>query len=261
MFWSIIALIYCFIDYYVYSIFSSFIQLGYSSGIDNIMHLLQMAYNLTTDSKTFISVLVFFLLFIFLLSIPSALVLSGFLNAVNNAVYGKKRVKGELVQGVKKYFTRIWPVTLVALLAAILFIIFVFVASVPAMIILKAVFEGRSELIGAAAFVGALTAFVLFFCSIFLRIHLLFWYPAVMGKVKKPFSSVKRLAGEKFWPLTARLLVFDVIYAFYIMLSMKIRSTFALFIVNWLFISLFFSFFAIYIFVLYKQISSEYDNI
>jgi hypothetical protein len=260
VFWSILALIYCFIDYYVYSIFSRFIQLGYGSSIDNIMHLLQMAFNLAADSETFVSVSIYFLLFIFLLSIPSALILSGFLNVVNNAVYGKKRVKGELIQGVKKHFTRIWLVTLVVLLAAVLFTIFILVASVPAMIIFKAVFDGRNELTGAAAFAGALTAFVLFFGSVFLRIHLLFWYPAVIGKGKRPFTSVRKLAGDKFWPLTARLLAFDVIYAFYMMLSMKISSTFILFIVNWLFISLFFSFFAIYIFVLYRQISSEYGG-
>ncbi|MGI6778566.1 MAG: hypothetical protein ACOX7R_11330 [Acetivibrionales bacterium] len=257
IFWSVLMLIYFFIDMSVSKIVNHFIQADEGSFFEGIIHLLQLVFNFVTKPGTFPLIVFYFLIFVFMASVPTGLVLSGYLNIVNGAVTAKQQSGGEFFGGIGKYFFRIWFITFRVLLFGLIFIIFALVASVPAIIITKAAVEGNSGMTAAAMFVDILTVCVLFFGSVFFRTYAFFWYPVAMDGHKRAFSTAKKLVDVNFWKLVIRFAVFDIIYILFLTIMMNIGSLPLRFAVNWVFASLYFSFFITYIFATYRVIKAS----
>ena len=249
---GVFSLLCTILNYNISSILLRFEELEESSIYESIIHLIQLVYNYLANFESFFSIILYFFIIVFIISVPLALFISGYLYIVNNTVNARKRTNNEFFKGVKKYYIRILVMTFITLTISILFIIFISIASVPAIVITNAVVEGSPELVGAAIFVDILTVSMLFFVSVCFRAYIFAWYPAVYERKKKAFSLGKKLVNKHFWAFTFRITLFDIIFILFIILPSKIFEGTPLFLFNWLFITLFFSFFIVYIFSIFR---------
>lgn len=252
VFWSLVMLVYYLVDYNVSRVLLHFTERGEENILESIIHFLQFILNFLTDSKAVPSIILYFLAFIFVASIPVGLILSGYLYIVDNTVAGKQKVKGEFFQGIRKHFIRVWFITFRVMIYSSLFVIFILVASVPAIIITKSVAAGKIEMAALAVFIDVVSVCVLFFGSVFFRTYMFFWYPAALICGKKAFKKGKVLVDAYFWRLAARFLVLDVIYVLFLSTAITINNLFILFLVSWVFASIYFSFLITYIFTAFR---------
>jgi len=257
IFWSVAALAYYLVDYNITRVLLHFEGAEETNILDSLIHILQFVFNFITDTKTLLPAVIYFIGFAFLLSVPAGLFLSGCFYVINNTVAGKKKAKGEFFAGVRKYFIRIWFITFRVLVLGFLFVLFMLVASVPAFIITKSVMAGKSELTAAAVLVDVLTAGVLFFGSVFFRTYILFWYMAAVSGASKPFSTGKKIVDDSFWNLLIRFFILDVTYILSLNVFLKLNNQTVLFILNWIFASIFFSFLITYLFAIFKVLKSR----
>lgn len=192
-----------------------------------------------------------------LASLFAGLVLSGYFNVIATALDGEPGSRGKFKEGFKGYFIKYFSISLRAVPFMALLAVFMLVSSVPAIIVTRAVAVDKPELLIAAVFVDILTVAVLFFGLIFSRIYIFFWYPAAFKAAKKPFTFGKRVVDRHFWKIVLRILVFDIIFAaFHYIISAAGSSLLQLLLV-WLFDTVFFTTFAVYIFSAFK----EYNNL
>lgn len=197
------------------------------------------------------------LIFCILASLLTGLLLSGLFNIVNKTILGKKSTKGDYKEGLKKYFKRIFPITLVSLVLTILFVLFMLVVLVPGIVVTIASITGKQELIIPALFVDILTIFVVFFGVMFFKAYIFFWFPAALNHEKKYFKAGKKIVDMNFWSIAIRLLAFDIVFIGFKYLNIYIREIPLFFIINWAFNTIFFTLLITYIFAVYKAYNKQ----
>lgn len=183
-----------------------------------------------------------------------ALAFAGYLNVVDNAVDNKPPVKGEYLQGFKGSFLRLAFISMRFLFFAFIFVLFMLVASVPAIIITKSASLARLDILFAAIFVDVLTAGIIFFGLMFVRIYMFFWLPAAYYHNKKTFTIGKRVSDNGFWSIVKSLILFDIIFVAFQYLFSKISIPFLVFVGNWAFETAFFTVLVIYVFTTFKKL-------
>ena len=199
----------------------------------------------------------FVVAFCIVISLLAGLFFSGCFNIINNELANKQKKKGEYVTGLKKYFGRIFLITLRSLIVAFLLVVFMLVASVPAIVITNASITGRSELIIPAVFVDVLTVLVILFGFMFFRAYVFFWYPAALNSEKKYFAQSRRFVDRHFWSIAASILIFDLAFVLFEYLCTYISQSLLYFFVNWIFYTVFFTLLVTYIFSAYKVYGSK----
>jgi hypothetical protein len=194
----------------------------------------------------------FIVVFCIITSLLAGLFLSGYFNIINNAVANRQKKKGEYAAGFKKYFGRIFLITLKSLIMAFLLIVFMLVASVPSIVITNASVTGRPELIIPAVFVDVLTILVILFGLMFFRTYIFFWYPAALNNEKKYFADSRKVVDRHFWSIAGRILAFDVVFILFECMGRYIGESPLHFFVNWIFYTVFFTLFITYVFSAYR---------
>lgn len=186
-------------------------------------------------------------------SLAVGLFLSGYFYSINNTIIGKAKIKGEYVEGLKKYFSRIVLISLRVTILGFILILFMMVAAVPAVVITKAAFVAGSKLIAAAIFVDILTVGVVFFGLMFFRAYMFFWYPAAINHDKSFFAVSKRVVDRCFWDITRTFTAFDVVFIAFEFAILKIGRSPATLAANWAFKTVFFILYINFIFLTYKK--------
>jgi len=215
---------------------------------DSIISLLQILI----EPRIIGMVAVFIFAISFVLAIAGGLLLSGFFNVIYKSLDNLSSTRGQFVSGMKKHFLRISLATFFILFFGLILLVIAAVVSVPAIVITKAVLEGKPDFLLAAVFVDVLTAGVLFLGSMFFRAYMFFWYPAVIEGAKKPFLKSKRMVDRHFWGILARFLVFDLVFAAFSYATSFLDMQILPFFLDWIFGTLFFVTYLTYIFSLYK---------
>jgi len=152
------------------------------------------------------------LVFSVLLALAAGILLPGYLNILYNSVNGYRNSIGTFTEGYRKYFLKITFLFFKAGLISILLTVFILVAAVPMMVVLRAANIEKPELVLVSIFVVFLTVTTIFFCSMFLRIYLVFWLTAAVNGEKPFFLTGKRVADRNFWPLVRKFLLFDMFF-------------------------------------------------
>lgn len=252
VFFGILALGYCAVD----SFNPTGILLKYgtlSSGdiFGSIVFLLQFLLKLIISPKGIAFIAAFLLAAAFIIGF----VFSGYFYAVNNALEGRPKVKGEFAEGFKKHFGRIFAMSFLFLLLSFVFAMFIIIAAVPAMVVTNAAFAGKPGLTLTAFLVDLVTLIVLFFSFMFYRIYMSFWYPAAISVGIRAFSVGKRTADSFFWNLVKRFFAIDIIFILFQILSVGIGSSYPALAIKWVFYTLFFAFVVTYVFTLFRFIT------
>lgn len=186
-------------------------------------------------------------------SILAGILLPGWMCIMNYASSGRASGVKDYFAGLRENFLRTVIVTLKYCLLFFVFALFVAIAFVPLMIILRAPIFNRLDVLIVSVFIVFLTVVILYLAVTFFRINTIFWLPALANGSGKPFMTGKKIADRNFWRLTFALFAFDLaIIALEAALSYFPDSIY-IFFANWIFISAFVSIYSAYIFVAFKH--------
>ncbi|MCR4435394.1 MAG: hypothetical protein QHH06_08650 [Clostridiales bacterium] len=271
LYFSLITLVGCGIGRYnpVSTLLYGFGTFGIGNLLDSILSLIRLSIGFLSKWNTALKAALITLGLLAAVSLLIGLAFSGLLGIINNAVDSKPKFKGELVWGIKKYFSRTAWISFKVLFFSLLFVIFAAVASVPAIMITKAWLGGNSGLLLSAVFFDALTAGVLALGLLFFRAYMFFWYPAALNVGKGAFLRGKRTVDSFFWSFAARLVAVDIAYGVYQFLFIYVQGMMGqqnppnmavnmmLFFVNWIFKTLLFSSLVFYVFLAFKTHREE----
>jgi len=250
LFIGVVMLVYAIIDSYnpILPIFlglGSITEGGISEGILSVLQFM-------IDPE----IIPMIILLIFCVSGIGAVVLgfvfSGYCYTINNGIAGRKKFKGELIAGLKKYFLKLTWISFRVIFIGILLIIFLLVASVPAVIITNAADISEPKLLAAALLIDVITVGVIFLGSMYFRIYMFFWYPAAVNQAERPFTAGVRAANRDFWGITGRFLTFDIFFIVAAFILLNINSSLYRIIGTWIFGTLYVVLFSAYIFFAFK---------
>ena len=267
IFLGVVTLAFCIINYYnpVFTLMFGLQGLKGGNLLDGMMSFIQLPVGFVSDAGTAVKALAAVIFILAVFSIIAGIALSGFFHILNTALEGKKELKGGFMHGIGKYFFKTVLINFRAGFFGILFILFMMVASVPAIITTKTLTAGRTELLLPVIFLDILTAVVLFFSFMAFRIYMFFWYPSAFNTEKSAFITGKRTADKHFWRITGSMVLFDLVLAAFQILIMYLQNIASvhktgitplpavLFMANWIFKTAYFTFFMTYIFHAFKK--------
>jgi len=210
---------------------------------DSLLSVLQMLI----DTENIPVILITLAVITVLASVVIGILLPGFLMITEDGLVKGKKKEGLFLEGLKKYFFRFFCIGLKTALFTLLLVIFLLVASVPAIIVTKAAMTAGSNLLVAAIFMDIVTIGVFFMVLSFFSAYIYMWYIAASKGVKKPFKTGKAIADQRFWNISLSLLLFDIAFAAVIYLIYTSESQLFRYISGWTFTTAFFTTLAVYL--------------
>ncbi|MCX7710044.1 MAG: hypothetical protein N2484_09350 [Clostridia bacterium] len=263
---AIIMVFYCIFEYnLLLPVLFSFSAIGVGNFFESAMSFIQLIFSFMTSPGLLSMTLVYLVAVLLVVSLFFGVLFAGFFNMINNTLEKKPRFKGEFFLGLKKYSIRMFLINMRVLLFSILYIPFIMIVCVPAIAATRAAMQGKAELLAGSILVDVVTVCVLFFGILFYRMYILFWYPSALVQGKKAFSRGKQLADRYFWRITKRIVAFDLIFLFLggmlliaklvLMHEQNMNSVlmFVVLVVDWVFKTLFFGTFILYVFAFFKK--------
>ncbi|MEI6602026.1 MAG: hypothetical protein WCL54_00905 [Clostridia bacterium] len=226
----------------------------YVLGMVNLMEYLQ-------DPKILLMTIGGMLLFSIVLGAILALGFSGYFNAVYYAMDKKKSNKHSFIEGIKKYFLRMWKINFIFLLLTICTFVVASVAAVPAVTFLKT--DGFHEW---GILLTIVTILVLFFTTLYYVIYVSFWYPAVYAVEAKPFQYSKKLVDGNFLGILLRIIFIGIFFCLcnflFSQLVNSLKEPFDIggVVLQWIFNTLFFAFATTYVFALFRFLDKRNQN-
>lgn len=188
-----------------------------------------------------------------LLSAAAGLLLPGYILIVNDGLDKGVKLKGLFTKGIKNNFLKFFVMTLKTTLLTAVFFIFMVISAVPAIIVTRAAFGTKPDLMLAAVFIDIITVCVFFLCLSFFRVYLSMWYAAAAFNGEKPFKTGKAAGDRCFWSMAMGYLGFDAVFAAVIFLIYQSGSQILRYGAGWVFTSLFFTALAVYILRSYRN--------
>lgn len=243
-------------------------------GIDfsNIVNFLNLLTHLVDTPVSIVKTILIIIGVILAASFICSIFFSGAFNVINKTMEGRQKAPGDFSEGFKKYYFKTVFVLFRVLFFGVLFLLFLMVVSVPAIVITKAWISGKAGLMVSALILDFLTALVLFFLVIFFTTYILFWFPASVNSGKKSFVFGKHVVDTMFWKIAGRVILIILVFIVYqglmlaadrVLIGTNPDATFVsiiLFIVNWFLNTMFSSFLATYVFYIFKYITANKRN-
>lgn len=163
---------------------------------------------------------------IIVISIGVSIIISGYFYTLKNVVERKKAYAGEFLEGISKYFGKVFKAVLKSLIVFIIFMILLLIAVVPALIITNTGFgNGKFGIAIMAIILDIITVFMAFFVLMFLRMYLFFWFPSIyLSNSKKTFTASKKAVDGFFWDIVEKFIAFDIVFIFFQLLILGISS-------------------------------------
>lgn len=217
--------------------------------IESVVSLLQTIMNPSIIPMVLIAIAIITLL----LSVIAGLLLPGYLLTVDNALSGGSRKKGIIRANIKKYFSKFFIMTVKTVLLSVALVLFLMVATVPAIVISRAAFSTNPDIILGALFIDLITVGVLFMAMSFFTAYIYMWYIAAVKGAAKPFKTGKAVADSQFWSMALKLLYFDIVFVAVIFLIYLSDSQAFRYIAGWIFTTLFFTTLVVYLVYSYRS--------
>jgi len=195
-----------------------------------------------------------------LLSAAAGLLLPGYILIVNDGLNKGRKIKGLVTEGIRNNFLKFFVMTLKTTLITAAFVIFLLISAVPAIIVSKAAFGTKPDLMLGAVFIDIVTICVFFLCLSFFRIYISMWYAAAAFNEEKPFKTGKGAGDRCFWSMAMSYLGFDTVFFAVIFLIYQSSSQIFRYGAGWVFTSLFFAALAVFIVRSYRNSSIEKDR-
>ena len=215
--------------------------------MDSIVYLIRILIGGLMDIWTILDILKYILI----LSIVAAPLYCIVFATYNSNVIRKKKLTA--IQALKKYFIRVFLKTFVILTVAVVLLILLIVATIPAFIYTRAVLNGLSQYMVRTIFIDALTVFVLFFIVNFAKSYLSFWLTATVNDDPQPFKTGRQVANISFWQLAISFFVLDIVYIVIMYLMFKLPTSTVTYFVRGIVNGFCITFFLLYILIAYAN--------
>lgn len=216
---------------------------------DSILSVVQ----LMLDPSGILMLLISLAVLALLLSTAAGLLLPGYILIVNDGLNKGRKLEGLFAEGIRNHFLKFFVMTLKTTLLTAVFFVFMLVSAVPAIIVTKAAFGTKPDLMLAAVFIDIITVCVFFLCLSFFRIYLVMWYVAAAFNEKRPFKTGKTAGDRCFWSMAMSFLGFDVVFSAVIYLIYQSSSQIFRYGAGWVFASLFFTTLAVFVLRSYRN--------
>lgn len=223
---------------------------------DSILSVIQVLI----DPSSLVTILITLAVLALLLSAAAGLLLPGYILIVNDGLNKGKKIEGLVAEGIRKSFLKFFVMTLKTTLITAVFAIFLLISAVPAIIVSKAAFGTKPDLMLAAVFIDIVTVCVFFLSLSFFRIYISMWYAAAAFNEEKPFKTGKAAGDRCFWSMAMGYLCFDVVFSAVIFLIYQSGSQLFRYGAGWVFASLFFAVLAVFIMRSYRNSFIEEDQ-
>ena len=223
---------------------------------DSILSVIQVLI----DPSSLLTLLITLVVLALLLSAAAGLLLPGYILIVNDGLNKGEKIKGLIAKGIRNYFLKYFVMTLKTTLITAVFGVFLIISAVPAIIVSKAAFSTKPDLMLAAVFIDIVTVCVFFLCLSFFRIYISMWYAAAAFNEEKPFKTGKAAGDRCFWSMAMSFLGFDVVFSAVIFLIYQSGSQIFRYGAGWVFASLFFAMLAVFILRSYRNSFIEKDR-
>jgi hypothetical protein len=197
---------------------------------ESVVALLQFVL----DPEVLPAFIVLCLIFCIILSLIISLVLSGYLYITDGALNGKEKERRKFSKGIRLNFNKFFLITLRAFIIMVIYVIFLLIACIPAIVVTKAAFMGNTDLLIPTLFIDLITIVTVFFCLMFYKSYILYWYPGVLKNIKKPFKIGRILANNSFWQIVSGLIVFDAVSIICLIAITMISSPLIKFLLGWI---------------------------
>lgn len=267
---AVIMFLYCILEYNILlPVIFSFFAIGTGNFLESAMSFIQLIFRVIISPEMLTFGLLFLAGALIAASMAAAALFAGLFNIVNNVLDKKPKFKGEFVFGLKKHFLSLFTINLRVGLFSMLLTIFIMIACVPAIAATRAAAQDKPELVMGAAIVDVITFLVVFFCLLFYRSYILFWYPAALKFKRKTFSHGKRFVDSNFWRIAGRIVGYDIAFlllggllltgklALMHEMDMNFALMFALLVLDWIFKTVFSGIVIVYIFSFFKKHSEH----
>ncbi len=262
------------INYYnpIYTFIFGFDGLDISGLLNSIVSFLNLFTSFFDSPMAIIKTILIVAGVLLAVSFICAIFFSGTFNVINKTMEGRQKAPGDFSEGLKRYYSKTVFVLFRVLFFGVIFLLFLMVVSVPAIVITKAWISGKAGLMVSALILDFLTAVVLFFLVIFFTTYILFWFPASVNSDKKSFTFGKHVVDTMFWKIAGRVILIILVFIVYqglmlaadrVLIGTNPDATFAsiiLFVVNWFLNTMFSSFLATYVFYIFKYITANKCN-
>ncbi|MDD4493777.1 MAG: hypothetical protein PHV32_05435 [Eubacteriales bacterium] len=192
------------------------------------------------------------LIMIVLSTVMAGFFIPGWLNVANNTLTGKKAGRKEFFEGYRKFFAKMLLLALKLSTVFWMFIIYLTVALVPLMIILRAPVFSRLDDLAISVAIVIISALILYFSLMFFRSYVIFWLPALASGAGKPFKTGKKAMDRNFWKLSFSFFIFDIIMVAAIAAFTYFEDSIYLFVAKWVFWTIYSSYYASYVFNAFK---------
>lgn len=270
---AIVMLFYSIIEYnLLLPLLFSFFAIGTGNFFESAMSLIQLIFGIITSPLMLSKEMVLLTGVIIAAALVTGVLFGGIFNIINNVLDKKPKFKEEFLLGVKKYFLKLFTINIRVAFSAILMIIFNTVVCVPAIAATRTAAQGNLEFIAGVFIIDIVTICVVFFSFLYYRAYILFWYPSALKYPSKAFTHGKHFVDRNFWKIAKRISGYDIVFlifggAFLIGKlalmhdeSMNFFIMFILLLLDWVFKTVFFGVFMIYVFSYFKRHSEEAEG-
>lgn len=243
------------------------------SPFDDYVNIIQFVIDAILVPETAVKLILALVVLIVVGALILAVLLSGYLYILNNAVDGKsKKVGSEFILGVRKYFLRMVTINLWTISAMILFIIYVLIATIPAAIVMDNALNGSLSIF-AGTILAIITILVIFFSYAFIRQYIAYWYPSALLYDKGHFGIAKKISDNNFWSLLSKLIVFDIVLVVFNLLYAIANFSLAdsqvissatnniLLLINIIFKTIYIALLVCFIFTSFKKCNDKYQHL
>lgn len=281
-FFAILSVIWSYLDQFIFTLYKRFLSPYVSMALAYINIFAESkAQNIVAPGSApveeipelipvniLIPAIILFLFALFSISAILSFFVSGYSHVLNISLQPKEKTEGEFITGVTKHYFKFTIYIFIHLALTVLMGLVLFLASIPAVISLKLVFQGGfSDLILAAIFITLITLFVLFFALVSFMMYTSYMYPSLTNFKKGALFMARKVVNSYFWYLMPRYLGFIIIIAGWSVLMMLINygigslaATIAAFVLNTFVKTTVMFLFVFFLFHSFRLIKNELQN-
>jgi len=192
-----------------------------------------------------------------MLAILSGVIYSGYFYIIFKSVKKIKPLKNDIITGIKKYFVKVSYVFFEFYFMIFGFLALIPLILVPHIVILNKAIENNSVTFFNNTLIALVTGGVILLVILLILVEFTFRMPSIFFFNKKPIEKSKLTLSMAYWTIFGRVALFLIVLIMigYLILSINIPIIVA--ILNWIFGTIFFSLFSIYMFYDFMRVLNK----
>jgi len=183
-----------------------------------------------------------------ILAVISGVIYSGYFNMIFKSVKNIKSNKDDITNGIKKYFVKVSYVFFEFYMMILGFLALIPLMLVPYIVISNKAVENNNVTFFNSTLIALVTGGIILLALLLILVEFTFRMPSVFFFNKKPIEKSKLTLSMVYWTTFGRVSLFLVVLLMVGYLIFSINIPILVVVLNWIFGTIFFSLFTIYMF-------------